>query len=297
MPIYGSFYNDLTMKTSCKLVYAPFEGVDQFSSGSAVNYEKALLDASSKGIRVKALIICNPHNPLGSCYTVEALKELFVFCERYQLHLISDEIYALSVFRDIGTPFTSVLAIDPAGLVSHNRIHVLYGLSKDFGAAGLRLGCLITYNTNLLRATQNIGRFHCPSEVSCAIATSILEDRLFATEFIGKSRLLLSEHYLLATQILQQAGISYYDKGNAGFFLWIDLSPFLYFNEDEVNGSWAGEKDLSDRLLKAGVEMSTGLAYHNEKAGWFRVIFSVEREALEEGLHRIIRTININSQI
>jgi 1-aminocyclopropane-1-carboxylate synthase len=68
---------------------------------------------------------------------------------------------------------------------------------------------------------------------------------------------------------------------NSGFFLWIDLSPFL-----EDQDSWEAEKMLSSKLLKAGIEMSTGFSYHNEKPGWFRVIFSVEREALEEGLRR-----------
>jgi len=158
------------------------------------------------------------------------------------------------------------------------------------------MGCLITQNTNLSRATRTLGRFHWPSEISCAIATDILQDRSFISEFLKQSRLLLSEHYKLATQILDDAGISYYKGGNAGFFLWIDLSPFLVpkkANEagENADAAWDAEKDLSSRLLQAGVEMSTGFAYHNEEPGWFRVIFSVEREALEEGLRRIIETV------
>ncbi|KAF7946168.1 hypothetical protein EAE96_009171 [Botrytis aclada] len=286
MPIYGSFYHDLTMTTKCKIVYAPFRGIDQFSVGAATQYEHALLDAATKGIKIKALMICNPHNLLGSCYTIACLKELFIFCEKYQLHLISDEVYALSVFEASGTQFTSVLSVDPTGLLNSDRIHVLYGLSKDFGAAGLRLGCLVTYNKQLSNATRNIGRFHWPSELSCAIAIKILEDRSFTTEYIGKSHMLLNEQYILATQILKRAGISYYDRGNSGFFLWIDLSPFLEIQDRDNKDLWEAENMLSSELLKAGVEMSAGFAYHNEKPGWFRVIFSDEREVLEEGLRR-----------
>lgn len=62
---------------------------------------------------------------------------------------------------------------------------------------------------------------------------------------------------------------------NSGFFLWIDLSPFLEFQDGDRDDKdlWEAERMLSSKLLKAGVEMSTGFAYHNEKPGWFRLIF------------------------
>jgi 1-aminocyclopropane-1-carboxylate synthase len=92
-----------------------------------------LLAAQKEGIKIRALLLCNPHNPLGKCYPVETLKALFMFCHRYSVHLISDEIYALSVFDVQGskrTPFTSVLSIDPTGLLRTDQIHVQYGMSK-----------------------------------------------------------------------------------------------------------------------------------------------------------------------
>jgi aspartate/methionine/tyrosine aminotransferase len=96
-------------------------------------YEQALLAAQKEGTTVRALLICNPHNPLGQCYSVETLKALFQFCHKYEIHLISDEIYALSVFETEGdnrTFFTSVLSIDPTGVLRTDQVHVLYGMSK-----------------------------------------------------------------------------------------------------------------------------------------------------------------------
>jgi 1-aminocyclopropane-1-carboxylate synthase len=107
--------------------------MDQFSVDAVAKYEEALLQAQENGIKVRALLLCNPHNPLGKCYPVETLKEMFGFCQKYNIHLISDEIYALSVFEVEGakrTPFTSVLSIDPTGLLRIDQIHVLYGMSK-----------------------------------------------------------------------------------------------------------------------------------------------------------------------
>ena len=51
--------------TSCKLVYAPFDGKDQFTAAAVEHYKRAVEEAGRNGIKVKALIISNPHNPLG----------------------------------------------------------------------------------------------------------------------------------------------------------------------------------------------------------------------------------------
>jgi 1-aminocyclopropane-1-carboxylate synthase len=72
---------------------------------------------------------------------------------------------------------------------------------------------------------------------------------------------------------------------NAGLFIWVDLSPYLGTPSAEKD-RWAMEKELSEKLERAGVLMSRGEAYHCEKPGWFRLIFSRERGFLEEGLRR-----------
>jgi aspartate/methionine/tyrosine aminotransferase len=55
------------------------------------------------------------------------------FCQNHRIHLISDEVYGLSVF-DTGNPdamsFTSVLSFDTTGLIDDELLHVLYGMSK-----------------------------------------------------------------------------------------------------------------------------------------------------------------------
>lgn len=54
-------------------------------------------------------------------------------CQKHKIHLISDEVYALSIFdsKDSNAvPFTSVLAIDSTNLLRPEYLHVLYGMSK-----------------------------------------------------------------------------------------------------------------------------------------------------------------------
>lgn len=51
---------------SCKLVYASFGHVDQFSTQAIQRYKQALEEAERGGIKIKALVLTNPHNPLGT---------------------------------------------------------------------------------------------------------------------------------------------------------------------------------------------------------------------------------------
>jgi len=68
--------------------------------------------------------------------------------------LISDEIYANSVFDNAQTPdavpFTSILSLDLDGIIDAQFVHIAYGASKDFCVNGLRLGMLYTRNQGLL---------------------------------------------------------------------------------------------------------------------------------------------------
>jgi len=114
------------------------------------------------------------------------------FCAWHSIHLLSDEIYALSVFLNPhypnAPPFTSLLSIDPTGIIDPNLIHVTYGLSKDFGAAGLKVGALITRNEDLRKAVHAVLRFSSVSGPIVAIAVAMLEDRAWCRDFIALSR-------------------------------------------------------------------------------------------------------------
>lgn len=75
-------------------------------------------------------MLCNPHNPLGKCYPRDTIIALMKFCDKYKIHLLSDEIYAGSVY-DVpdkhAVKFTSVLSFDYTPYIHPDFVHVLYG--------------------------------------------------------------------------------------------------------------------------------------------------------------------------
>lgn len=70
------------------------------------------IDALEKAVtpKVKSLILCNPHNPVGRVYTREELEELWAFCKKHDLLVISDEIHCEFDFEKRHIPFFSLNA-------------------------------------------------------------------------------------------------------------------------------------------------------------------------------------------
>ncbi|PIG85776.1 aspartate aminotransferase [Aspergillus arachidicola] len=289
-PVYGRFELDYGVEADVQVMYADTGPEEAFTPAVVDKYEAALNRAEDEGTRIRAVLIVNPHNPVGRCYPAETLKKILRFCNKHRLHLISDEVYASCVF-DSGdpsaVPFTSVLSISTPDLIDPDLVHLLYGFSKDFAAGGLHLGFLITQNTTLPQACKAILRLHNASTASITVGATILEDQDFITQFTQKSRQSLASTYRIATSILTQEGINYIKGGNAGFFIYIDLSSYLPYPDRPAQER---EFALAQRFLDAGVFLHPG-EEHGKEEGWFRLVFAHEEEVLREGLWRLIRVL------
>ncbi|KAJ4250463.1 hypothetical protein NW757_007294 [Fusarium falciforme] len=289
-PVYGRFELDFGNKSQVRVVYASTEAENSFQDDVVEKFEEALIRSRKAGINVKMLLIVNPHNPLGRCYPRSTLIKIMQFCQKHRLHLLSDEIYACSVFDsgEAAVPFTSILSIDSSGLIDPDLLHVTYGLSKDFGAAGLRVGAIITRSKPVLRAIEAAMRFHNPSGASLAIGSAMLENRERCRAFIGGSRVKLAQAYRHITKGLTDIGIRYLPGSNAGFFVWIDLSPHL---PSELGGERTREFALAKKLKEEGVFLHP-CEEHSVHSGWFRLVYSQDARIVTEGLERIKRAIS-----
>jgi 1-aminocyclopropane-1-carboxylate synthase len=301
-PCYQAFESDFGTRAGVKCVYAGFNGEDQFSPEGAVRgYENALQEAEANGTKIRALLICHPHNPLGQSYPPETLIALMKLCERHAIHLISDEIYALSTYT-INTPestsssptvpFRSILTIQSAAThIDPARLHVLYGMSKDLAGGGLRIGTLYTRNSELWRCLSAMNQFHWVPGPADAIATAMLEDEAWLDGFLAESQQKLGETSTLTRQLLREKGIPFWEASRAGFFLWVDLRAWLAGTGKE--DPWEAEREINDRFVKCGVFLTAGEGMRAEEPGWFRVVFSYDEATLREALGRMFKALGV----
>jgi 1-aminocyclopropane-1-carboxylate synthase len=208
------------------------------------------------------------------------------FCQNHKIHLISDEIYALTGFDSTEPdtpPFTSVLSLEPQ--IDNDLLHVIYGMAKDYAMPGLRLGALITRSKPLLKVVNSVMRFHNPSGPSVAIATAMLHDRTWMRSFLQLSRERVGEAYTYFTGRLSRMGLKYLSRVNAGLFVFVDLSPWLM--EDVGQGKEVREQEFAQRALEKGLFLQPG-EEHALEPGWFRLVYTVERRVMDEGLDRCV---------
>ena len=64
-PCYGGFVPDMTGRSKVTPVLVSLKGIDPFSTKAVERFEEELVLAEKRGIKVRVLVLSNPHNPLG----------------------------------------------------------------------------------------------------------------------------------------------------------------------------------------------------------------------------------------
>ncbi|PKS07211.1 hypothetical protein jhhlp_005813 [Lomentospora prolificans] len=293
-PYYGTFKDDITLRTGAKLVPVAFKGVDPLSPEAVQRYEDVLLESHAKGVKIAGLILCHPHNPLGRCYPREVIIDLMKLCEKYSIHLISDEIYALSVWSDAppAVPFESALSIPLDGIMDPSRLHAIWGMSKDFGANGLRMGTIISqHNEELHSALVCVSLYTSTSSLSEIATANILNDDAWVDSYIASNRKKLAANYAVARDWAEENGVPYAKGVNAAFFLWVNLGA-VYRTKHPDREVDDIDNVVMDALLRNKVFLASGKAFGSEEPGWFRIVFSVKEDYLREGLKRVLAALD-----
>lgn len=297
-PYYGTFPPDLTVRFGAQVLPVPFHDVDPLGEDAVKKYEDVLLAAQAKGQRVAGLVLSHPHNPLGRCYPRSVLISLMKLCEKYKVHFISDEIYALSVWENKidahppPVPFESALSIDPTGIIDPALVHVVWGMSKDFGANGIRIGAIVSQaNPSLHHAIVPVGLYSSASSISEHATANLLEDDAWVESYMAENQRKLSEQYKRVVKWAKDNHITYTPGVNAAFFLWVDLGEAYQRNHIIPKGDDVG-RVITLALLREKVFLASGKDFGSEKDGWFRIVFSHDNAFLDEGLRRVVAAIH-----
>lgn len=300
-PLYAGFNSDLNQRASLKTVPVFVDENDRFGPATLDIFEAGLQKSESEGTKIRAVILCNPHNPIGQCYPRETILAYARFCQKHDLHLISDEVYAYSVFPTADNPspepFVSVFSIDfeKEAQCDPARVHVLYGASKDFCCNGFRAAALIShYNPDILTAVRNTSLFMKIASPSLNLWSSILEDTEFFKAFQKENVRRLQASYTYVTEWLKFHGIPYVPS-NAGHFLMADFRKF--FGDKNLAGKSlpSTEEDLGkardmalfEVFLSKKIYVGTSTAFTNPVPGWYRVTFATRKDFLVVGLARL----------
>lgn len=102
--------------------------------------------------KTKAIMICNPNNPTGYLYSKEELEALAKIVKKYDLFLMSDEVYREFVYE--GEKVYSVMNLKD---IEQNVI-LLDSVSKRYSACGARIGMFITKNKEVYNTAMKFAQ-------------------------------------------------------------------------------------------------------------------------------------------
>lgn len=153
-PFYAN-YNSFAIQTGAKIVPVTSAIEDNFGLPSIKAFEEKITD------KTRAILINNPGNPTGYLYTWEEMEQLRDLVLKYDLYLISDEVYAEYVYDD--EEHFSVLGFPEL----KENVIVIDSESKRFSMCGLRIGAIITKNEEILSRALKFGQARlCPNILS-----------------------------------------------------------------------------------------------------------------------------------
>lgn len=144
-PFYAN-YNGFAVNAGVNVVPIPSDIESGFALPPIADFEKAITS------KTKAILLCNPNNPTGYLYSKEELMVVRELVLKYDLYLISDEVYR--EFTYDGNEHFSVMQLDG---IDQNVI-LIDSVSKRYSACGFRIGAMISKNKEVMATAMKFAQ-------------------------------------------------------------------------------------------------------------------------------------------
>jgi aspartate aminotransferase len=228
----------------------------------ARHLEEVILNLSNP----KALIINSPNNPTGSVYTRKELQKIAEVCLKYNILIISDEIYEKLIYD--GLEHVSIASISKE--VKESTI-VINGVSKAFAMTGWRLG----YAAGLRQIINTTSCVNSMTQKAALVAITENDGSIekMRKEFEKRRNFLVSEFNKIDNI---KCNIP-----EGAFYAMPNISYYLHHNTRKIKNSI----DFCEYLLKENhIAIVPGSAFGADN--YVRFSYANSMENIKEGLKR-----------
>ncbi|GAB6929242.1 pyridoxal phosphate-dependent aminotransferase [Paenibacillus sp. JCM 10914] len=271
-PVYPPFYR-VVKEHGRELVHNPLAlGED---GDYTMDFED--LEKSFAGGKVKMIILCSPHNPVGRVWSRQELDRLATLCQQYNVLVVSDEIHADLVFETgAHTPFAA-LSEDAA-----ERSIICTAPSKTFNIAGLNTANMIIPNAQLRsRFRKILNRYSIGSITPMGAAATEAAYRhggQWLDELLVYIRGNMELVQSYAHEHLPELKVN---LPEATYLLWIDFRN-MNISHEELTRFLVQEAKLG---------LNSGAAFGLDGEGFMRMNLACTRATVKEALSRLHRAI------
>jgi aminotransferase len=217
--------------------------------------------------RTKAILIGYPNNPTGAVATEEVLLAVQRIAEKYDLIVISDEIYDRLVYGFQHVCFASLPG-------AWERTILLGGFSKAYAMTGWRIG-YVAAPAALMTGMARIHQFtimSAPTMAQIAAQEALLHGEPAVQEMVAE----YDRRRRLIVDGLNRLGLETFEPRGA----------FYAFPRITIAGM--DDETFSQTLLQEEhVAMVPGSAFGKGGEGYLRCSYATAYEKIEEALHRL----------
>lgn len=222
----------------------------------------------------RALILCNPHNPVGRVWTAKELADVAAVCAHHEVFVIADEIHAdLLLAPNRFTPFATVAAESGASWAA------LHGPIKTFGLAGVCDTLMITSNDHVASLFEaKSSQLHLTRNNVFGLAAFEAAYRTGAPWLNDLLDLVATNKQLLDTRLPDGIDLVALE---GTYLAWLDLRQL---NMDVPTlANWLSES--------AQLALSPGHWFGREGAGFARMTMAIPTEQIEDAIDRLVTAV------
>ncbi|MBY6052440.1 aminotransferase [Cytobacillus firmus] len=226
--------------------------------------------------RTKAIMLCSPNNPTGTMLSGDELNAIAQIAEKYDLLVLSDEIYAELAYDDEYTSFAAIREMK-------KRTILISGFSKGFAMTGWRLG-FVCAPEEISQAMLKIHQYAmmCAPTMAQFAALEALKTGRSDVEVMKKSYRRRRNYFV---QSLNELGLTCHMPGGA----------FYAFPSIESTGL-SSEEFAEKLLLEEKVAVVPGNIFGESGEGHVRCSYATSMELLQEAIKRISHFIKQNQK-
>lgn len=225
-------------------------------------------------LQSRALLLSNPHNPLGKVFERDELRAIGEACVQHDVLIISDEIHADILFD--GRRHTPIASLSPE---IAERSVTLMSASKAWNIAGMKTAFAVVQNAEL-RERFNAGRLGLVDSVNALGLEATQAAYQDGAEWLAQVNAYLQDNrdYLAHALDTRFPGIRMH-LPQSTYLAWLDCKALDIQHPQQFF------------LKEAKVALSCGLEFGDDCGQFVRLNFGCPRPMLEEALARMERAL------
>ena len=210
------------------------------------------MEKKIKENKIHTTVFCNPHNPCGRVWQREEMIKMMELYEKYQVKIISDEIWSDIMLND-----HKHIPTQSVNDYARNNTISFYSTSKTFNISGLIGSYHIIYNQYLKDRVDKEGSLSHYNDINMLSMYALIGAyKPEGHEWLNELKKVLSENMNYATKFISEhfKGVSF-SPPEGTYMLFLDCTEWCKEKNKNI-------EDVEKAAWKVGVAIQDGKMFH-----------------------------------